>query len=524
MKKSFSVATATGALIGAIFLLGFTDLYAQQLAFPSAEGFGRFTVGGRGGAVCHVIDTGTDGSGSVVDATNKIYEGDVVYCVSRVNGPRMIVFQTSGRINSPYIFARDSRSGGDDYYTMACQSAPDPGVYFTGTFLLDQSQLIVRHCRFRSTGTDGFASLQVNEGPTNSGDIAVKDVIIDHSSVTYHTDETFNMAMPNGHYPCIYNNNRTSCPERVTLQWSIVAEGLGTIQGDDDSSRCFFTVGAYEFSAINNIVANCSRRFPALSDGETELINNIWYNWGSSNDHTGYFGAYWDISHYSWIGNYFYQGPDSDNDGLKWEDFTTNSAFPANMTVFLDGNLHTGRRPTDTGPETLIFSKIEYSGWASRMISQPASGWIQPGDATVTTANQALLDVLEDEGAGPFMPSFDAVDAANRADVASGGTLGNIPLNLADTHAGWPSFAVNPRGNCANGYGGTDDDCDGMPDTWETANGLDKDDASDHDDIASNGYTNLENYLNELAGDVVPGVSSPDDHSPLPPSNVTITQ
>ena len=46
-----------------------------------------------------------------------------------------------------------------------------------------------------------------------------------------------------------------------------------------------------------------------------------------------------------------------------------------------------------------------------------------------------------------------------------------------------------------------DTDHDGIPDTWEKAHGLDPNNPADGAVIAANGYTNVENYLNELAGD-----------------------
>ena len=48
-----------------------------------------------------------------------------------------------------------------------------------------------------------------------------------------------------------------------------------------------------------------------------------------------------------------------------------------------------------------------------------------------------------------------------------------------------------------------DSDHDGMPDYWEVSHGLDPFDASDGNgtNLSRLGYTNLEMYLNELAGD-----------------------
>ena len=47
----------------------------------------------------------------------------------------------------------------------------------------------------------------------------------------------------------------------------------------------------------------------------------------------------------------------------------------------------------------------------------------------------------------------------------------------------------------AGGTPCTDTDHDGMPDVWETARGLNPNNAADRNAVAASGYTNLEVYL-----------------------------
>ena len=96
-----------GLLCGALFIGSSSVVFAQTLAFPGAEGWGRFAVGGRYGTVYHVTNLNDSGAGSLRDA------------VSQPN--RIVVFDVAGviKINSRMTFAKN--------LYVAGQTAPGEG-------------------------------------------------------------------------------------------------------------------------------------------------------------------------------------------------------------------------------------------------------------------------------------------------------------------------------------------------------------------------------------------------------------
>ena len=226
---------------------------AQQLAFPGAEGFGKYTTGGRGGRVMIVTNLHDSGPGSLREAVES-------------EGPRIVVFAVDGNIH----LETPLRIKNDDI-TIAGQSAPGDGICLTDCALVvDASNVIVRYLRVRvgdkfSTDTDGIGG----------GRYGQKNVILDHLSVTWSIDECLS----------IYKT------ENVTVQWCLVAHSL---------TRSKHTKGSHGFGGIwgglkatfhHNLLANHSSRNPRFSSVEgTKSVdhrNNVIYNWGfKSSDRT----------------------------------------------------------------------------------------------------------------------------------------------------------------------------------------------------------------------------------------------
>lgn len=478
---------------------------AQQLAFPSAEGFGRFASGGRGGEVYYVTNLNDSGSGSLRDCVTG----------SRPAGSRRVcLFATGGRIR----LGSDLRMENDNLgnVTIAGQTAPTP-VVIENDFYIGVPNVIVRHLRFRNgnyNDTNG-AALMVGY---SSG---TRNIIVDHVSSSWHRDETLNVvggeSGVDGKQECAgMYGSAGDCPRDITIQWNLIAEGLGGERGTSSSpAKNLLIYGATRVSFINNLAMHADRRMPFAYDGELEFINNVIYNYGGVGEPSSIFDPFWDVQHLSVIGQTFVPGPSTKGTSVMGIMFNgPNATFRNASTWFLKGNRHPTKRPSDSLSETAIMNEWDQFR-EDRRLSQPRPGFIAANDPTITTAEQALADVQAPHGAGAFMPAWDAVDTRLRNELAT--RKGKIIDNINDI-GGWPNYPVETR-NLAT----WDSDRDGMPGSWETANGFNPSDPSDGPRTAANGYTNLENYLNELAGDDVPG-TTPGPEKPMPPSNLTVTQ
>ena len=209
---------------------------AQQLAFPGAQGWGRFATGGRGGTVYHVTNLNDSGAGSLRDA------------VSQPN--RIVVFDVAGVINlsSRLVFSAN--------LTVAGQTAPGEGitVYGNGVSFSGASNIIVRHMRFRM-------GIKGDSGKDAAGIANGAGMIFDHCSFAWGRDETFSIN-PDG---------KGTAPENITLQYCVIGQGLL------DHSAGGLMQSNY-ISLIGNLYCDNSTRNNKIK-GINQYANNIVYNW-----------------------------------------------------------------------------------------------------------------------------------------------------------------------------------------------------------------------------------------------------
>ena len=430
-------------LVGVMInLLSATALHGQQLAFPTAEGSGRYATGGRGGDVYAVTNLNNNGPGSIVDAVSS--------------GNRTIVFRVSGTIELGDVILRPKSNT-----TIAGQTAPGDGICIKGRIYISASDVVIRYIRVR-----------VDAGAANSNGDAIDiaggtNIIIDHVSASYARDEGIS---------CQPNSNK------VTVQWCIISEALtfenhgygSLVRGDFGDEKTYH----------HNLYAHNPGRNPRPgnytdigSDPEGlhfDFRNNVVYNYGGSK--AGYNADKNAVSRYNFVGNAYIRGPESSG----------NLAFRESSVVaygYFEDNSIEGEVPGN--PWTLVdfdgFTSAEREAYRSRSYEIPMEPVI------TTSPEQAKSDVLNKAGAS--IPKRDTIDRRLVDDVLN--KTGHSIATVDDQpEGGWPVLHSEPAP--------ADDDGDGMPNDWEISNGLDKDNPEDRNTIGADGYTNLEIYLNSL--------------------------
>ena len=446
-------------------------------AFPGAEGFGRNVSGGRGGNVYAVTNLNDDGTGSLRWALSQ-------------PTPFTVVFRVSGVID-----LKSELRVKKDNYTIAGQTSPG-GIMITGNKvnLGGSKNFIVRHLRFR-IGT-------MNNDPDGKASLGVENAfrfIIDQCTFGWAGEE--NMTM--------YDNDSS------TVQWSIVHEGLYR-SGHNKGDRGYGTQwGGQRVTYHHNLLAHNYSRSPRFNGARSndidvlmDFVNNVNYNWGKSNAPYG-----GDIQHNShnvnFIGNYYKPGPA--RPGTTASIFVE-SSWHANQATsgkiakwYMSGNYMEGSANTNRNTDN--YNGLDANRYTSQGISANslrASGQFNIPEqyrVTTETAQNAYTSVLARAGAFPR----DAVDARivkeTRDGTASGSGAFGDKKGMIDN----PS-AVGGNPSYSNTAAPADTDGDGIPDAWETANGLNPNNAADGKTTTLAGtYTNLEVYLYDVHRKLMPG-------------------
>ncbi|MGG9971960.1 T9SS type A sorting domain-containing protein [Ferruginibacter sp. SUN002] len=491
-------------ILFAALLLSFSAVSkSQQIAFPGAEGYGKYSTGGRGGKVVAVTTLQDSVVGSLRWALDQYVDTIYVYKDAAnpnypitVYQPLTVVFKVSGLINlkSDLKVKRDN-------LTIAGQTAPCDGICITGHSMLingatggqlfywgpRRKNVIIRHLRFRP----GIPR-DVNGNPTTSYvtyglDVEnYENVIIDHCSISWANEECL----------AIYDNKNT------TVQWCIVSEGLYNAYHAKGIRGYGGVWGGQYASYHHNLLAHQNSRVPRFNGSRAhdtialvDYRNNVNYNWLTT---SGTYGGEVEIpgglSRINIMNNYLKPGPATpSNQKLMRPDYPGSSV--AVSRYHLEGNYIDGNAAR-TANNWLAFDSVNIPV-ASRDSASCDTIFTIAAPITMETAQQAYASILASCGA--IYPKRDAVDARIITEVTnktSSGTGSSNKAGIIDDPAvvgGWPAYA-----QCTVTL--TDNDNDGMPDDWELANSLNPNDETDRNNVdAGTGYTMLEVYLNRLA-------------------------
>ena len=457
-------------VISILLVFGGFNTFAQQLAFPTAEGYGKFTKGGRGGVVYEVTNLNDSGEGSLRAAVEA-------------SEPRTVVFRISGtidlegplRIKHPFI-------------TIAGQTAPGDGICLKKyPLIIEADNVIVRYLRVRLGDESGEDSDAVSSRYT-------KHIILDHISASWSVDETMSV------YHC----------DSITVQWCIVSESMFNSNHIKGSHGFGGIWGSNYGTYHHNLLTHHSNRNPRFASGcgNTDYRNNVLFNWGYNACYGGETvqknSEKFIFSNINMVANYYKPGPatvpgevahriaapwsrNKADDYGKWYIFE--NVIEGNAWVS-ENNWLGGVQPQDGG-EYIENLKLD-EPWPAIAINQQ-------------TAEEAYFSVLDNAGAS--LPKRDAVDLRIIDEVRNGyatfeGQTYEKDFKVVDKSkmcgiidsqndvGGWPELKSIPAP--------IDTDHDGMPDLWETKNGLNPKNAEDRNEVGKDGYTMLENYLNSI--------------------------
>ena len=442
-------------------------------AFPGAEGYGRYAIGGRGGVVYHVTSLE-----DYVEGIDAPIPGTFRYGIREVDGPRTIVFDVEGTIQ---LKARLTCS--DPYVTVAGQTAPGKGVLFRSSPFGMASDGITRFVRLRL----GYHNGDTSRGLDGMGMAGNNHSIMDHCSVGWTIDEAF--------------SSRNSW--NITLQRTLISEALSIADhpnyGSGTDHGYAATIGGQTGSYHHNLLAHNSGRNwsmgGGMSNGEyagaSDIFNNVCYNWKSratdGGTHEGQF-----------VGNYYKMGPSTTQKKLLRAQIE--GTAQGTQKYYVAGNIREELDGTQT-PDAYGDTYVEvWSAGQEKYDPVFVDAPFYDSQAEVHEARMAYKSVLSDVGANqPFFDEHDArmvEETLAKATSTVGSVSGKKGLVDRETDAeGFGYFPVEGQKRAAD----FDTDQDGMPDWWENAKGTNPDVADNNEWQDPMGYTNLEQYLNWMA-------------------------
>ena len=445
---------------------------SKLVAFPGAVGGGKYATGGRGGEVYHVTNLNDSGAGSLRDAVSK--------------SGRIVVFDVSGTITLSSNIVCSSN------ITIAGQTAPGgSGITLKDyKFGMGGDNIIVRYLSSRP-GPDKATS----SGNDAWGGAKGSNSIVDHCSLGWTTDEQWGLYSNNDHY---------------TVQYSVIGPANswgGHVKGVHGFG---LMMGRSNLTFDHNLIChNVSRNFRGKVVGtETaDFTNNVIYDWG-------YQTAYGTIGHVNYVNNTLKAG-NSTASGYHYVQVSAND----NFKLYLSGNRILNKDGSYRNSENDNWSAISYgSSDKNRSNTESTTPFTILSDSgenissalNCESAAASYDHVISFAGNGISPDKRTAIDKQCAQETANGtgSCSGTDPYSADQSELSKYNIQCGVKYEYPSAVTRkeiTDNDNDGMDDSWELARGLDPTDSTDYKgDYCGQGYMNIEYYINDLTVDSFP--------------------
>lgn len=441
----------------------------RQLAFPGAEGYGRYANGGRGGSVYHVTSLG-----------NERVPGTFIYGLLDIEEPHTIVFDVSGIIDMNYeaVFTKPN-------ITIAGQTAPGKGICIKAANINISSDNICRFMRFKhGYGYPGEPVTGNAMGMSGSD-----NAIVDHTTTAWGTDETV--------------SGRGA--KNITFQYSTIFEALGIADhknyGSGTNHGYAATIDGKVGSWHHNLLGNCYGRNWSMGGGmdgqnkaigQMDIFNNVVYNWGSRTTDGN-------CHEVNFVGNYYKMGADTKKKVLFTQQYENVGHPESTWRAYISGNIRENKDHSLTHDKKDDTYNIQLSNGDpgpkyETVVSEP----FFPSYAKIHSATDAFKIVTSEAGA--TMPMRDdqhirVIDETINGTHTYVGSRSGIKGEI-DHEDDCGGFEAYPEETRAADF---DSDQDGMPDWYEKLIGSDANTSNNNDDPDKDGWTLLEGYLEFMA-------------------------